>query len=135
MWDRISNKKSYESIISYVLACFLLYLSVFLSQHIKYNGTFISALPILLPLVFAILFIGISILFIFGKEYPWFFRTGIMSLAIGITLFIFGIITYSSGVESFLWGGSIGISVLFAIAAIVRLIIQGGLSAYRKAKN
>ena len=135
MWDRISNKKFYESIISYALACLLLYLSVFLSRHIKYDGNFISALPTLLPLVFAIAFIGFSILFIFGKGYPWFFRTGIMSLAIGITLFIFGIIAYSSGVESLLWGGSVGIGVLFAIAAIVRLIIQDGLSAYRKAKN
>jgi hypothetical protein len=79
--------------------------------------------------------IGVSILFILGKEYPWFFRTGIMSLAIGVTLFIFGIITYYSGVESLLWGGSVGIGVLFVIAAIVRLTIQGGLSAYRKAKN
>ncbi|WP_237698759.1 hypothetical protein [Picrophilus oshimae] len=70
--------------------------------------------------------IGVSILFIFGKEYPWFFRTGLMSLAIGVTFFIFGIIAYYSGVESLLWAGSIGIGVLFTIAAIVGLIIQGG---------
>ena len=135
MWVIISNKKFYESIISYVLACLLLYLSVFLSRHIKYDGKFISALPILFPLVFAIAFIGVSVLFIFGKEYPWFFRTGIMSLASGVTLFIFGILAYSSGVESLLWGGSVGLGVLFVIAAVVRLVIQGGLGAYRKAKN
>ena len=135
MGDRISNKKFYESIISYVLACLLLYLSVFLSRHIKYDGKFISAFPILFPLVFAIAFIGVSVLFIFGKEYPWFFRTGIMSLASGVTLFIFGILAYSSGVESLLWGGSVGLGVLFVIAAVVRLVIQGGLGAYRKAKN
>jgi hypothetical protein len=130
-----SKKRYYESILSYVLALVLLYLSVFLSQHLKYDGKFTSAIPILFPLVFAMAFIGISILFILGKEYPWFFRTGIMSLAIGATLFIFGIIAYYSGVGSVLWGGSIGIGLLFTIAAIVRLLIQGGLSAYRKAKN
>ena len=130
-----SKKRYYESILSYALALVLLYLSVFLSQHIKYDGKFTSAIPILFPLVFAMAFIGISILFIFGKEYPWFFRTGIMSFAMGLTLFIFGIIAYYSGVESLLWGGSIGIGVLFTIAAIVRLLIQGGLSAYRKTKN
>ena len=130
-----SKRKFYESILSYSIAWIFLYLSVFLSQHIKYDGNFTSAIPILFPLVFAMVAIGVSILFILGKEYPWFFRTGIMSLAIGVTLFIFGIITYYSGVESLLWGGSVGIGVLFAIAAIVRLTIQGGLSAYRKAKN
>ena len=46
-----------------------------------------------------------------------------MSFAIGITLFIFGVISYYSGVESLLWGGSVGICVLFIIAAVVRLII------------
>ena len=131
----IRSKEKVESILSYALALVLLYLSVFLSEHIKYNGSFTSAMPILFPLVFAMAFIGISILFIFGKEYPWLFRTGIMSFAIGITLFIFGIISYYSGVESLLWGGSVGIGVLFIIAAIVRLIIQGGLSAYRKSKS
>ncbi len=63
----ISKKKSYESILSYAVACAFLYLSIFLSQHIKYDGSFISAMPILFPLVFAMAFIGISILFIFGK--------------------------------------------------------------------
>ena len=58
-----------------------------------------------------------------------------MSFAIGITLFIFGVISYYSGVESLLWGGSVGIGILFIIAAIVRLIIQGGMSAYRKAEG
>ena len=94
-----------------------------------------TLIPILFPFIFAMAFIGISVLFIFDKEYPWFFRTGIMSLAIGVTLFIFGIIAFYYGVESLLWGGSIGIGVLFTVAGIVRLIIQGGLSAYRKAKN
>ncbi len=130
-----SKKRFYESILSYAVAWAFLYLSVFLSEYIKYDGNFISALPILFPLVFAMVFIGISVLFIFDKEYPWFFRTGIMSLAIGVTLFIFGIIAFYYGVESLLWGGSIGIGVLFTVAGIVRLIIQGGLSAYRKAKN
>lgn len=127
-----SNKKFYGFLLSYALALGLLYLSVFISQHIKYSGTFTSAIPVLFPLVFSMAFIGVSVLFILRKEYPWFFRTGIMSLAIGMTLFIFGIITYYSGIESLLWGGSIGIGVLFIIAAFVRLIIQGGLSAYRK---
>ena len=130
-----TNPKPVRGIIAYLIGIIFLYLSVFLSQHIKYDGNFTSAIPILFPLVFAIAAIGVSILFILGKEYPWFFRTGIMSLAIGVTLFIFGIITYYSGVESLLWGGSVGIGVLFVIAAIVRLTIQGGLSAYRKAKN
>ena len=124
----------YGSTLSYALACVMLYLSVFLSHHTKYNGNFTSAITILLPLVFAMALIGISILFIIGKEYPWFFRTGIMSLMIGVTLSIFGIIAYHFGVESLLWGGSVGIGVLFVIAGIVRLIIQGGLSAYSKAK-
>ena len=130
-----TNPKPVRGIIAYLIGIIFLYLSVFLSQNIKYDGNFTSAIPILFPLVFAIAAIGVSILFILGKEYPWFFRTGIMSLAIGVTLFIFGIITYYSGVESLLWGGSVGIGVLFVIAAIVRLTIQGGLSAYRKAKN
>lgn len=130
-----TNPKPVRGIIAYLIGIIFLYLSVFLSQHIKYDGNFTSAIPILFPLVFAMVAIGVSILFILGKEYPWFFRTGIMSLAIGVTLFIFGIITYYSGVESLLWGGSVGIGVLFVIAAIVRLTIQGGLSAYRKAKN
>ena len=130
-----SKRKYYKAILSYALVLVLLYLSVFLSQHIKYSGTFTSAIPILFPLVFSMAFIGISVLFILGKEYPWFFRTGIMSLAIGMTLFIFGIITYYAGVESLLWGGSLGIGVLFIIAAFVRLIIQGGISAYRKIKT
>jgi hypothetical protein len=130
-----TNPKPVRGIIAYLIGIIFLYLSVFLSQHIKYDGNFTSVIPILFPLVFAMAAIGVSILFILGKEYPWFFRTGIMSLAIGVTLFIFGIITYYSGVESLLWGGSIGIGVLFVIAAFVRLTIQGGLSAYRKAKN
>ena len=130
-----TNPNPVRGIIAYLIGIIFLYLSVFLSQHIKYDGNFTSAMPILFPLVFAMAAIGVSILFILGKEYPWFYRTGIMSLTIGVTLFIFGIITYYSGGESLLWGGSVGIGVLFVIAAIVRLTIQGGLSAYRKAKN
>ncbi|MGC8593753.1 MAG: hypothetical protein ACP5LF_05670 [Nitrososphaeria archaeon] len=129
------KKRFYESILSYAVAWAFLYLSVFLSEHIKYDENFISVIPVLFPFIFAMAFIGISVLFIFDKEYPWLFRTGIMSLAIGVTLFIFGIIAFYYGVESLLWGGSIGIGVLFTAAGIVRLIIQGGFSAYRKAKN
>ncbi len=129
------NHNLLYSVVAFAIACGLLYLSVFLSQHLRYNGSFISAFPIVLPLVLAIVAIGISVLFIMGKQYPWFFRTGIMSLATGITLLVFGIVTYHYGVASLLWAGAIGVGVLFILAAFVRLIIQGGLSAYRKFKS
>ena len=130
-----TNPKPLRAIIAYVIGIIFLYLSVFLSQRMKYNGHFISAIPIVLPLVFAIAFFSISVIFVLTKEYPWFFRTGIMSLVSGITIFAFGIVAYDLKVSSIVWAGSIGMGVLFAIAAIVRLTIQGGLSAYRKAKN
>ncbi len=129
------NHNLLYSIIAFAIACGLLYLSVFLSQHLRYNGSFILAFPIVLPLVFAMVSVGFSVAFIMGNQYPWFFRTGIMSLAVGITLSIFGIVTYKYGITSLLWAGSIGVGVLFILAAFVRLIIRGGLSAYRKFKS
>ena len=130
-----TNPKPLRAIIAYVIGIIFLYLSVFISQRIKYSGHFISAIPIVLPLVFAIGSFGISVLFVLTKEYPWFFRTGIMSLVSGITVFAFGIVAHVLKVSSIVWAGSVGIGILFIIAAVVRLIIQGGLSAYRKAKN
>jgi len=75
---------------------------------------------------------GISVLFILTETYPWLFRTGIMSFVIGLTMFIFGMISFNLKVSSIVWAGSVGIGVLFILGAIVRLLIQGGLSAYRK---
>ncbi len=118
----------------YIIGVLLLLLSVFLSDHISYNGHFISDLPTVLPIVFSLISIGISVLFIFNRNYPWFFRTGMMSLISGITLSAFGIISFSFNVKAIVWGSSLGIGILFTIAAIVRLLIQGGLSAYRKIK-
>jgi len=92
-------------------------------------------MPLIFPLVFAIVCFAISVLFIFTKTYSWFFRTGIMSLVSGLTMLIFGIISFNLKVSSIIWGGSVGIGVLFILAAMVRLLIQGGLSAYRKAKK
>ncbi len=114
----------------YIIGVLLLPLSVFLSDHISYNGRFISDLPIILPIVFSLISIGISVLFIFNRNYPWFFRTGMMSLLGGITLSAFGIISFSFNVKAIVWGSSLGIGILFTIAATVRLLIQGGLSAY-----
>ena len=130
-----TNPKPVRGIIAYLIGIIFLYLSVFLSQHIKYDGNFTSVIPILFPLVFAMAAIGISILFILGQEYPWFFRTGIMSLVNGITMFVFGMISFHFKISSVIWAGSLGIGILFILAAIVRLIIQRGLSAYRKVKN
>ncbi|BAB59286.1 TVG0149603 [Thermoplasma volcanium GSS1] len=125
----------YKSILFYVVGLALLYLSIFLSNILKYNGHFISALPIVLPLVFSAASIGVAVILIMEKDSPWFFRTGIMSLVIGITLFLFGILTFYLGVESLVWAGSVVIGILFIIAAMVRLIIQGGLSTYRKIRK
>jgi hypothetical protein len=130
-----TNPKLIRAIIAYVIGIIFLYLSVFLSQRIKYNGHFISAIPIVLPLVFAIAFFSISVIFVLTREYPWLFRTGMMSLVSGITMLAFGIVAYDIKIPSIVWAGSIGIGVLFTIAAIARLLIHGGLSAYRKAKN
>ncbi len=130
-----TNPKPFRAIISYAAGLIFLYLSVFLSFRIKYTGSFISAMPLIFPLVFAIVCFAISVLFIFTKTYSWFFRTGIMSLVSGLTMLIFGIISFNLKVSSIIWGGSVGIGVLFILAAMVRLLIQGGLSAYRKAKN
>jgi len=129
------HENIYKSILFYIVGLALLYLSIFLSNNIKYNGHFISALPIVLPLVFSMISIGVAVLLIMEKDSPWFFRTGIMSLVIGITLFSFGILTFDLGVKSLVWAGSVGLGILFILAAIVRLLIQGGLSAYRKIRN
>lgn len=125
----------YKSILFYIIGLALLYLSIFLSNNLKYNGHFISAFPIVLPLVFSLVSIGVAVLLIMEKDSPWFFRTGIMSLVGGITLFLFGIISFYLGVKSLVWAGSVGLGILFILAAIVRLLIQGGLSAYRKIRN
>lgn len=130
-----TSSKPFRAIISYSIGVIFLYLSVFLSTKIKYNGHFISAMPVMFPLAFAMVCFGISTLFIFTKKYPWFFRTGIMSLLNGISMFIFGIVAFSLKVSSLVWASSVGIGVLFLLAAMVRLVIQGGLGAYRKAKN
>ncbi len=125
----------YKFMIFYTIGLILLYLSVFLSYHISYNSYFISQIPIILPLVFSLVAIGISIIFLLGKNLPWFFRTGIMSLAIGVTLLFFSIVLVFIGDRVFILGGSFIIGIFFIIAAFVRLIIQGGLNAYRKNKN
>ncbi len=125
----------YKSILFYIASLLLLYLSIFLSNNLKYNGHFISALPIVLPLIFSIASIGIAVLLIMEKDSPWFFRTGIMSLVGGITLFSFGILAFYLRVKSLVWAGSFVLGILFILAAMVRLLIQGGLSAYRKSRN
>ena len=58
-----------------------------------------------------------------------------MSLVIGLSMFIFGIISFNLKVSSIVWAGSVGIGVLFTFGAMVRLLIQGGLGVYRKSKN
>ena len=130
-----TEPKPIRAITSYLVGVIFLYLSVFLSEKSRYDGRFITAIPIVLPLVFAIALFSISVLFVLTGEYPWLFRTGIMSLVSGTTTFAFGVIAYDLKVSSIVWAGSIGIGVMFIIAAVVRLIIQGGLSTYRKAKN
>jgi hypothetical protein len=112
-----------------------LYVSILLSNYAKYNGDFPSALPRIIPIVFALVLFGISVLFILDRSYTWLFRTGIMSLTGGFTVFIFGIVSLSFNVSSVILVGSVGIGILFILAAIVRLIIQGGLSAYKKQKT
>lgn len=94
-----------------------------------------SALPIVLPLVFSMAFIGVAVILIMEKDSPWLFRTGIMSLVIGITLFLFGILTFYMGVKSLVWVGSFALGILFIRGAMVRLFIHGGLRAYRKSRN
>ncbi len=129
------NSKVFKSLIFYIIGVIFLYVSVLMSQYFKYKGDFVSAMPLIFPIIFALAFFSISVLFIMDRKYPWFFRTGIMSLVSGITLFIFGMISFQFKVNSIIWAGSLGIGVLFILAAIVRLIIQGGLTAYKKAKN
>ena len=129
------NRNVFKSIIFYIIGVISLYVSVLMSYYFKYNGDFVSAMPLILPLVFALVFFSISVLFILNRNYPWFFRTGIMSLVNGITMFVFGMISFHFKISSVIWAGSLGIGILFILAAIVRLIIQGGLSAYRKVKN
>jgi hypothetical protein len=125
----------YKSLLFYIVGLALLYVSIFLSNNLKFNGNFISALPIVLPLVFSIASIGVAVIFIMEKDSPWFFRTGMMSLVSGITLFSFGVLAFYLGVKSLVWAGSFVIGIMLIFAAMVRLFIQGGLSAYRKAKN
>ena len=122
-----------KSLLFYVIGILLLLLSVFLSDHISYSASFISQLPIVLPIVLSLVPIGASVVFILDENSPWFFKTGIMSLIGGITLFAFGIISYSFA-KPIVWASSLAGGVLFIFAAFVRLIIQGGLSAYRKFK-
>ena len=129
------NKNIYKSIISYLIGITFLYVSILLSHYVKYNSHFLSAFPLILPIVFALVLFGVSVLFIFGRSYPWFFRTGMMSLTDGLAVFIFAIISFMFNVSPVIWAGSVGIGVFFILAAIVRLIIQGGLSAYKKGKN
>lgn len=129
------NSKVFKSLIFYIIGVIFLYVSVLMSQYFKYKGDFVSAMPLIFPIVFVLAFFSISVLFIMDGKYPWFFRTGIMSLVSGITLFIFGMISFPFKVNSIIWAGSLGIGVLFILSAIVRLIIQGGLTAYKKAKN
>lgn len=129
------NSNVFKSIIFYIIGVISLYVSVLMSHLLKYNGDFVSAMPLILPLVFALVFFSISVLFILNRNYPWFFRTGIMSLVSGITMFAFGMISFHFKISSVIWAGSLGIGILFILAALVRLIIQGGLSAYRKVKN
>ena len=132
---KMRSGNAYKSVIFYITGIILLYLSILLSNDLEYNGNFISVLPIILPIVFAIVFVSLAVLFIFDQDYPWFFRTGVMSLVAGLTLFFFGILSFYLGAKSLVWGGSLGVGILFILASIVRLTIQGGFSAYRKAKN
>jgi hypothetical protein len=127
-----NNEKAYKFLLFYATGILFLYISVFLSFKLKYNGSFISSTPVIFPMVFAMAFVGISVLFPLDNEYPWLFRTGIMSLVIGITMSIFGITSYYEEVISLVWVSSVVMGVLFILAAFVRLIIQGGLSAYKK---
>ena len=120
-----------KSLLLYVIGILLLLLSVFLSDHISYNSHFISQLPIVLPTVLSLVPIAASVLFILDENYPYFFRTGMMSLLGGITLFAFGIISYSFA-KPIVWASSLVLGVISLLGAFVRLIIQGGLSAYRK---
>jgi len=120
-----------KSLLFYIIGILLLLISVFLSDHISYSANFISELPIILPIVLSMASIGASVLFILDKNYPWFFRTGIASLLAGITLFAFGIISYSFA-KPIVWASSLALGVIMLLAAFVNLIIQGGLSAYRK---
>ncbi len=118
--------------ISYLVGLLLLYLSLFLSTQIPYHGNLVLELPIIIPMVFSIIAIGVSVHLFLGSSYPYFFRTGVMSLVAGITLFVFGFISYSFNAGSIVWAGSLVLGVIFIAGAIFRLLVQGGLSAYRR---
>ena len=129
------NRNIYKSIIFYVIGIILLYISILISHYFKYNDNFVSALPLILPIVFALVFFSMSVLFIITRNYPYLFRTGIMSLVSGITLFVFGMVSFRFKVSYVIWSGSLGIGILFILVGIVRLIIQGGLITYKKSKG
>jgi predicted Abi (CAAX) family protease len=132
---KMKNVSIYKSVIFYGIGVAFLFLSIFISDHVKFSGNFATALPIVLPMVFAIVFTMLSALFMMNRNLPWFFRTGFMSLVSGLTMFLFGFVSFALKTESLLWGGSLGIGILLMLAAVVRLLIQGGLSAYRKTRN
>ena len=122
-----------KSLLFYLIGILLLLFSAFLSDRICYSASFTSEFAIALIIVLSLVPIGASVVFILDENSPWFFKTGMMSLLAGITLFAFGIISYSFA-KPIIWASSLGLGVLFILAAFVRLIIQGGLSAYRKIK-
>ena len=122
-----------KSLLFYIIGILLLLLSAYLSDHVSYSANFTSEFTIALPIAFSIASIVASPFFILDRNYPYFFRTGISSLLTGITLFVFGIISHSFA-KPIVWASSLGVGLLFIVLAFVNLIIQGGLSAYRKSK-
>ncbi|SJK85538.1 multipass membrane protein [Cuniculiplasma divulgatum] len=125
----------FYAMVSYLIGLGLVYLSIYLSIHLNFGSSFIARLPLVFPIVFSMIAIMFGTLFLMRREYGWFFRTGMMSLAVTLIFFPLALVAISMDATFVVWGPLIVFAVLSFIAGLVRLVIQGGIQAFRKYKR
>lgn len=116
-----------------IMGVLLEFLSIVLGKIIPYrSGDFVALLPAILPMVIGMTLFGFTVLFLMDRDKPYFYRTGIMGLFMGLVMIIFAFVTFYLNGAAYILTGFLVLGFLMLIFAVIRLIIQGGISISRK---
>lgn len=119
-----------------IMGVLLEFLSIVLGKIIPYrSGDFVGLLPATLSMVIGMTLFGFTVLFLVDRDKPYFYRTGIMGLFMGLVMIIFAFVTFYLNGAAYTLFGFFVLGFLMLIFAVIRLIIQGGISISRKIRD
>ncbi|WP_449462355.1 hypothetical protein PQ610_07045 [Tardisphaera miroshnichenkoae] len=131
----MNARKTSLTVMSYVIAIGLMFSFSFLSKGYRLGGSFASALPWIMPMVFGLVAAAVAPLFSIDKSKGHLIQTAISSLSAGLSSFVFGFVAFYLEAPAPCYAAFLAMGILFLVLGVVRLFVKGALSAYRKSKN